>query len=221
MNDDSLIVIDVDQWDRKSHYEWFNQFANPCFSVGKRMDITELLKFCLTNKLSSFATIMYIACCVLNSSESFSLRILNDQVVRVNDANASFTSAINETLFKNCRVKSNLSLFDFCRAVREEGAVLADEVDSKKDFNDIAIVDDIYFSCLPWLDFEYVIQPIPDMSIENKSIPRVTWGKYSDAGNRKEMTMDLTANHALVDGKDAAIAFERIQHYFDRPELLV
>ena len=219
-------VIDVNSWDRRSHFEWFSQFANPCFSLGKSVEVGRTLAFCQEHGLSSFATIMYASCRVLNSIECFRYRMLDGNVVEVPYANAAYTSAINERLFRNCRAYSQLGLEDFCEQVRRlsedrKEEEEREEKDKHGSFNNVAIVDDIYFSCVPWIDFDYVIQPIPDMSDENKSIPRVTWGKYVQEGDGTHMTLDITANHALVDGKDMALAFQMLQDLLDNPEQLL
>ena len=219
-------VIDVSSWDRRSHFEWFGQFANPCFALGKTMEVGKTLAFCRERGLSSFATIMYASCRVLNSIECFRYRLLGGKVVEVPYGNAAYTSAINERLFRNCRANSQLGLEDFCEQVRQlsDDRIQEEEKDDKdkgESFNNVAIVDDIYFSCVPWMDFDYVILPIPDMSDENKSIPRVTWGKYVREGERAHMTLDITANHALVDGRDMALAFEMLQELLDNPEKLL
>lgn len=214
-------MIDISTWERKAHFEWFNQFANPCVTVGNMMDVTTLLEFCSDLSISSFATIMYSVCTALNSIEQFKYRILENTLIEISNANAAYTSAINDKLFKNCRVSSQQSLLSFCAHVKAESAHNKETTGEDKDFNNITIIDDFYFSCVPWIDFAYLIQPIPDMSIENKSIPRITWGKYTQQDQKSLMMMDITANHALVDGKDIAEAFAAIQCLFNEPYRLL
>lgn len=46
-------------------------------------------------------------------------------------------------------------------------------------------------------------------------------GKYVQHGDKTEMTLDLTVNHALADGGDIVEAFELIQQLSDKQIRLV
>ena len=213
--------IDIEKWERKSHYNWFGAFANPCFSLEVRMDITRVLKFCKKNNTSSFATIMYAVCKCLNESLPFRYRILDGKVYEIPHANVAYTIAVND-YFVNTRADMTMNYFDFCKYVKNEQQKMIHSGYVQETYNNTTIVNDIYCSCVPWIDFVSAQQPIPDNMPESNCIPRVCWGKYVKKKwmNKTYMTMNITASHALVDGQDMAKAFVRIQEIFDNPSLL-
>lgn len=213
-----MVKIDLNQWARKSHYEWFSAFADPSFSMNVRMDITALLTFCEQMRYSSFATVMYFVCTCLNTIPAFRLRTRAGEVVELDGANVAYTAMSNTGNFVNCRASLAVECEAFVREVRANKERLESDSYQQKHFNDLSIVDDIYCSCVPWVDFLSVTQPIPDHVPDNKSIPRVCWGRYSKEESGTFMTLNLTANHALVDGYEMAEAFCSIQRAFSAPQ---
>ena len=213
--------IDIENWARKSHYEWFSSFADPCLSLIVRMDITNLLDYCSKNKISTFASITYIVCKSLNSNQAMRLRILDNEVYEIENANVAYTLMAGDACFVNCKAKTNVSFSEFSKQIQKNKEDYGHEGYVQKTFNNTSIIDDIYCSCVPWLDFVSVQQPIPDKSKESNSIPRIVWGKYVKDNEKTYMSLNITANHALVDGIDIANVFKQIQNYFNYPSNLL
>lgn len=208
--------IDLENWGRKSHYMWFSDFADPSLALNVRVDITEVLAYCKKNGASSFAVIMYVICEVINSNRALRLRVLDGDIYEIDRANVAYTIMVNDERFVNCRAKTGCGFAEFSRELERNKNKYADSNYVQAEYNDISVVDDIYCSCVPWVDFTSVTQPIPDKIPESKSIPRIVWGKYvEDADGRYRMTLNVTANHALVDGLDIANVINGIQAAFD------
>lgn len=210
--------IDLNTWKRKSHYEWFSAFANPCFSITSRLDITNLLEFCEKNGTSSFATVMYSICKCLNGIQPFKYRVLNGEVYEIAYANVAYTVNVSNDYFVNNRTITSCDYLEFCSLVKKETEAIRKRKDIQQQFNNTAIIDDIYCSCLPWIDFLSIEQPIPDFCPENSCIPRVCWGKYINENDKIMISITITASHALVDGRDMSMAFISLQNIFDNPE---
>lgn len=210
--------IDIDNWERKSHYNWFSSFADPTMALDVKMDITALLEFCKRRKVSSFAAVMYIACDALNKDEAFRLRVSDGEVVCIDYANVAYTIMVNDRYFVNCRARMNEGFKTFLDDVEANRKKFNGSNFVQQQYNNVSVIDDIYCSCLPWINFTSVKQPIPDNSDESKSIPRICWGKYFTEGERTYLTLNITANHALVDGINFGSVFDRIQEVFDDPE---
>ncbi len=210
-------VIDIDSWDRRSHYEWFSAFADPTLAMNVRMDVTRLLGCCCVRKISTFAALMYIVCSCINNIAAFRLRTLRGEVVELDRADVAYTVLTDSGNFVNCRAPMGRGFHVFAKKVAENRCSVKHSY-IQKQFNDTSVVSDIYCSCVPWIDFTAVRQPIPDNDEDNKSIPRVCWGKYVKDSEKVYMTLNITANHALVDGLNLAQAFIDIQQAFYEPE---
>ncbi len=214
-------VVDIEHWERRSHYEWFSSFADPSLAMDVKMDITKLLEDCKARGLSSFAVVMYAVCRALNNIRALRLRVLGESVVEIPAANVAYTLMTNDSCFVNCRAKAAEGFDVYLKDVKNNQAQFSNSGYVQKQFNNVSIIDDIYCSCIPWLNFQSVRQPIPDKSDESKSIPRACWGRYYQENGRMYMTLNITANHALVDGYDLAQAFEAVQKYFDDIDSLI
>ncbi len=213
--------IDLKTWERKSHYQWFSSFSDPSYGMNVRLDVTRLLAFCKEQNTSSFATIAYAIGRALGSIQAFRYRILEGKIWELDRANLSYTVSVRDEYFVNNRTNSALEYHEFCRQVRQDIDALNAEKPIQEIFNNTSIVDDIYLSCCPWIDFLSITQPMPDNMPESSSIPRVCWGKYTENNGKTEACFNITVNHALVDGKDLAEAFLKMQELFHEPERLL
>lgn len=207
--------IDLNTWERKSHYAWFSSFADPSISVDVKMNVSNVLSYCKENKMSSYAIIMYVICECLNQNKAFRLRVLNDEVIEIDKANVAYTIMVNDSCFVNCRANLKSDFATYMQSVRDNQIKYTNSNYVQEEYNTIAIVDDIYCSCVPWLNFQSIKQPMPDKIPESKSIPRACWGRYYSEGDSMYMTLNLTANHALVDGIDLSNVIISIQNAFD------
>ena len=210
-------IIDIENWERKSHYKWFSAFADPMVALNVKMDITNLLSFCKEQDISSFALIMYIVCECINDNNAMRLRIKGGDVIELDFANVAYTIMVNERCFVNCRAHTHFGWKKYLNDIENNRMRFINSNFIQEEYNDTTIVDDIYCSCLPWLSFLSVTQPIPDNSMESKSIPRIVWCKYYNENQRIYTTMNITANHALVDGMDLSDVYQKIQNAFNDP----
>ena len=55
----------------------------------------------------------------------------------------------------------------------------------------------IFTSCVPWVSFTQVVQPVPSPGDCN---PRIVFGKYIQESKKTLMPLHIQCNHALVDG---------------------
>jgi len=135
-------------------------------------------------------------------------RIEDCGVVEYEAPNPSITVLMPNQTFETCKIPYKQNADDFVKTVREY-IDYTQKFGGNKDFNDDKN-DVYYFSCLPWLDYVQISDPIPD-DIKNASIPRISWGKYVEENERWKITLNVTVNHALVDGKHVSDAINQIQ----------
>ena len=82
--------------------------------------------------------------------------------------------------------------------------------------DDGADPDELFFvSSLPWLTFSAISLPTPTPADSN---PRITFGKFTQEGDRVLLPVNLTANHALVDGLHLAAFFDGMALRAAHPE---
>ena len=85
----------------------------------------------------------------------------------------------------------------------------------KETYNESTIFDEYYITCIPWLSFESMSNPLPNNNSESSSVPRICWDKYRVENDKTIMTLNITVSHAFVDGLPLSQAFHNIQDLFD------
>lgn len=134
------------------------------------------------------------------------MRFRRDQVVRHDAVDLSMTVPTRAGSFSYAYVPylADFTAFDAqAKAVIDTAASDSDLSANSGERDDLA-----YLSCLPWLDYTAMNNAMPGA---DDCIPRVSWGKFVDHGNRWDMAMTLEVHHALVDGAQVGAFFSSVQ----------
>lgn len=205
--------IDIDNWNRKTTYDWFNSFSNSTYSVTVKMDITKLIKFTKETNSSFFANMLYIVVTGLNSIEEMRMRMYNGKPVIYDDINPAFTVMTKGLVFTNARFKNNKDYNIFYKSCREciDGNY---NNEYKQEYNLEDKYDEYYITCVPWINFESATHPIPDDK-HSQCVPRIGWGKYYKVNDRYEISLNIAVSHIFVDGYPLSCCFNKIQELLD------
>lgn len=206
--------FDIDNWNRYTQYRWFSSFSNPTYSVSKEMDVTNVVKYAKGNKKSFFVCFLYILTKGLNSVEEMRLRYVNDKVILYDDINPAFTVMTDLGTFDNVRSKNYDNFTDFYNEAKEKIEKVKHEEKINKTYNDSNRYNEYYITCLPWIEFTGVTHPIPDDK-ESLSVPRICFSKFKEIDGKFILTLNITVNHAFVDGYPLAQVFINIQKLLD------
>lgn len=204
--------IDMDNWKRKDHYNFFKEFGYPHFNIGGNVDITKFYKYIKENELPFFISTLYAVSKAANNIKEFRLRIREDRVVEHDDIHPSFTVLADEELFSFCTSNFIDDFKDF-------------KTNTLKDINDVknnVIIknepgrdDLLYTTCIPWISFTNIIHPLHMNPVD--SIPRIAWGKYFEEGGKIKMPISVQLHHALADGIHIGKYFDLLQEILDNP----
>ena len=209
-------IIDVERWKRKIPYQNFIKYTNPVFSLSTRLDVTKLYDSCKKRGRSFFTDFTFIVTTCLNSVEEFRIRIKGGEVVLYDRINPSYIVMSEDGVIVACRTDIVDDYEQFYANARAD-AERARKGKQVKEFNDGS--NDLYYiSCMPWTDITSVSNPYDLKDVEGSSIPRLTWGRYTEENGLKKMTMDIAAHHALIDGEPVCRAFNKIQDALNDPE---
>ena len=206
-------IIDVETWDRKVPYENFINYTNPVFSLAAPVDVTKLYAYGKSGGTSFFANFLYVVTRSINETEPMRIRIRDDKPVLFDKINASFIVMNDIGVISTCRVGYDKSYKKFYRGVM--AGIESTRKSRQQVFDDPDKNDLIYVSAIKWLDFTSFSNPYDFKDQARSSIPRVTWGKIKEADNKKFVTLDIAAHHALVDGYPVALVFDKISKYID------
>ena len=214
-------IIEIDNLDNPSQYKWFRTFANPCYGMNVKTDVTQVVKVSKATGTSFFANVLYLVTKAFNSVDEMRMREVRGQIRLYDVINPTFTVMTDSGRFANAgfkMIEDYRGFYDKTRQIIEEKKSQTAFGDG---YNDSADFDDYYITCVPWISIESMTHPLPDGNIESSSCPRACWDKYRLENGRYVMTLNVTVNHCFVDGKRLCNVFEAVQNNFDNAETLL
>ena len=199
-------VIDIDNWNRKEHFNFFSQFSEPFFGVTIKMDCTKAYSKAKEKQVSFFLYYLYRALKAANEIDNFKYRIVDNQVYEFDTINASPTINRPNGTFG----------FAYMDYVKEENSFYEkalEEIEKVQSSNSLlpAISGEnvIHFSAIPWIDFTSISHARsfshPD------SCPKISFGKMTQTQGIKSMPIAIHVHHALMDGYHVGQFVEKFQ----------
>lgn len=205
-------MLDLAAYPRRAHFEYFRQMANPYVSVTASCDITALRRLTQERGLPFFLTVLHCAINAANAVPELRQRIRGEGIVEYDRCLSSHTVALPDGTYCYCTLDCAQPLGAFLPAAQAEVA----RVKAAPSLDDGADPDELFFvSSLPWLTFSAISLPTPTPADSN---PRITFGKFTQEGDRVLLPVNLTANHALVDGLHLAAFFDGMAQRAAHPE---
>jgi len=205
-------TIDLNDWKRKEHFEFFSAFKDPVFGIVSEVDCSKAYAFSKENKFSFFAYYMHRSMLAVDSIEELKYRIFEGKVVVYDEIHAGPTIGREDGTF-------GFSFIPFERDFSKFSKLLSQEVEAVRNSTGLRHNVDgnrknvIYYSTLPWSTFSGLKHPSNETDIEG--IPKITFGKAFMRDKIMIMPVSIHAHHGLVDGLHIAKYIETFQKLLD------
>lgn len=200
--------IDMENWTRKQHFKFFNNFDYPHFNITLDLNITKLYNYIKENEISFFKTMVYYVTKSANNIKEFRYRVLdNNQVIEYDQINPSFTIMGEDDVFSFCNSKYFENKDKFFDSMEEnirrykDNPAVSEEEDK---------IDSIYITSLPWISFNSITHPIDIKNVD--SVPRIAWGKYRKENSKVILPFSIQVHHGLMDGYHVSRYLDYIEH---------
>ncbi|MBC7641055.1 MAG: chloramphenicol acetyltransferase [Flavobacterium sp.] len=188
--------LDLESWNRKEHFEFFNKMQEPFFGISTNIDCTLAYANAKKLRISFFTYYLHKTLIAVNQIENFKHRIIDNDVYIFDTINASATILRDDKTF-------GFSLIDFNPNL--DGFVLSTKIETERVrqttglfTRDFPLINLIHFSTLPWVNFTSFSHARNfDFS---DSCPKITFGKMIDINGTKTISMSVHVHHGLVDG---------------------
>lgn len=193
-------IIDINNWERKEHFEWFKDFDEPFWGVVSEIDCTKAYERSKETGIPFFHFYLHKSLKAVNSLENFRLRIEDGQVVCYDKIHASATLNNVEGLYAMSFIKfyDDLEMFSSNAQIEEKRVrnLKGLGVDSNT-----ARKDTIHYSSVPWFKITGLTHA---RNYKYKdSVPKITFGKYEEVNGKKIMNISINGHHGLMDGSHA------------------
>jgi chloramphenicol O-acetyltransferase type A len=199
-------LVDVENWNRKTIYEYFKNYRDPFFNMTANLDATGLYRFCKDKKLSFALANLFFTLQTVNEIREFRIRIKDDQLVEFDRVDATMTIAQPDETFSFCYFENCADVFEF----NERGKAAVEKYTRLKTFDvERERIDLIYCSVIPWVSFTSFKHA---GRLDNRfSVPRIVWGKMFDDQGRKKLPHSVEVHHAIADGFHVGKYFTALQ----------
>ena len=188
-------IIDMATYPRRAHFDYFRSLPYPYVGVTQAVDVTALVSFCREKGVSFFLTMLHAAALAADGVPEFRRRIREGGIVEYDTCPTSHTEPLPDGTYCYCTVRHDLPFGEYIAQAEEAQRRSRSEASIEEDED----VEGMYFvTCLPWLHYTALIQPVAG---GDESNPRISWGKYeADTQGRWMLPVTVLAHHALVDG---------------------
>ncbi len=206
--------LNVQTWNRKEHFAFFNTFQDPFFAVATPMDVTKAYEFSKASGNSFFAVYLHDCMKAVNAVEAFRYRIENENEVVVHDAIHASATILRENNvfgFSFIEYDANFKVFNHNITQEKERIYNSDALFPTKNTEDC-----VFVSALPWVNFTGHKEPFHG---KKESVPRIAFGKMETVGTKKMMTLSVSVNHALMDGYHVGQFTEKFQENLLKHEI--
>lgn len=205
-------ILDIENWKRKEHYEFFSKMASPYFGITAEVDCTKAYEKTKEKGISFFSYYLHKSMIAVNSVEELKLRIIDNQVVLFDTIHAGATIGRNDGTFgfifanfSNDFEEFNSEIQKEIEAVHQSTGLRLNNDDIKKNL--------IRHSTLPWTTFTSLLHPTNFDRTE--SVPKITFGKFSIRDGKKYLPVSVEAHHGLADGLHLSQYFNEFQKQLD------
>lgn len=198
-------VINMENYPRRAHFDYFKNLAYPYLGITSNVDITQFVKRQKSEKTPFFLSFLYEVSEAVNQIPEFRQRIVGNTIVEYTRCDTSHTVAKADGTFAYCRLQSNQTFQEFLPYAMQQQEKTKHSGTIEEGVENESF---IFISTLPWLEYTTLIQPTP---VPADSNPRITWGKYFYQDQQILMPVTVLVNHALVDGKHIADFYRQLE----------
>lgn len=203
-------VIDKAAWPRSAHYDFFGGMSDPFYALTFPVDITPLRAWCRARGLSFYMAMVYGVTKAMERVDAFLYKDRNGVIVKHDRLIPSFTDLRpGSDLFYIVTVEAGEDPEEFCRRAKARSAEQTGFITSGGWAED----ELVYFTCLPWF-------PVTAFTNErdlnpSDSVPRVSWGRWRQEGDRYLLDLSLELNHRLLDGVHVGKFYDELTRWIN------
>lgn len=201
--------IDISTWERKEHFELFQNMLRPQVSVTVELDVTEHFKWRRTVPVKPrfSASLYHAVATAVNGIKEFRYRIVDREVVLYDTIHTGFTYMPKDRLLHANCFAPYVADFEAYAAHCEVATAEADRAPTLFPLSGRG-QEVIYLSMNPAVTFTALVNPWGDPWED--TVPRFVFGKIHERAGRSLLPMGIEALHSFVDGIHISQLLEQV-----------
>lgn len=200
--------LDIQNWSRKEHYDFFKDFDEPFFGIVSEIDCTKAYKLCKQNNISFFAYYLHKSLIAVNSIEEFRYRIVEDKIAVFDKIHAAATIGRIDGTFA-------FTFIEYFEDFNQFSTNLNKQIEKVKNSTGLFMYDNkfrkdvIHYSTTPWIKFTGLTHARQFSTGE--STPLIVFGKIFQDNDNYKIPVSVNAHHSLMDAVHVAKYFQEFE----------
>ncbi len=200
-------LIDLEEFDRKVFFNFYNSFQRHFWSVTTEIDVTNLVNYAKSNHISFYGLMSYFVLKTCLNVPAFLFRFEQGKIFKYNSLTTQFTTLIKRTcnsdISRRLNFDNNLEIF-----LKNFVALKTETEEERIPPHPVELFDNsVFISCQPWFSFSQ-FEPILNLTPED-SVPRLTWDKYHQVDDKYFMNLSFCVDHRFIDGYHIHLFLEK------------
>lgn len=210
-------IIDPNTLLNKKHFDLFNTYDDPTYSLNVTVDITAFYHYVKANNLPMYVSLIYLINNSLNKIKEFRYRYIDGELRLYEYVDPAFTIMTDVGAYDNC--DDVLIHQDFKTFVKEATR----DIDALRDGSGLSRpqqdtrIDQIYYSSIPWISYNAVTQVMHNNKFAY--IPRIVWDKFKITDDKVTTNLTMQVHHAIIDAYPLSKAYLQVQEDLNKPEI--
>lgn len=206
-------VQDLENWERRTHYEAYTTFLPLNWSITVQLDVTALLPALRAQSLRFYPAMLFAAATAVNQNRAFCMAYNAEGVLGWFDEMHPNYTIFHEDdqTFSDIWTTYHANFSEFYANTIQDMTQWRDAKGYKTKPN--RPVNCFPASMTPWLDFTAcsfdTFRPAQMLQ------PIITFGKYHSCADKTVLSVSICASHAVADGWHAACLARDMQHTID------
>lgn len=192
---------EITNFKRQELFNHYNSCDNPFIIITVKIDVTNVVEFCKTNK-NFYGTLGYLVTKTVNQIDAYKYRYIDNKIYYCDKVNSNYTENYGEDMIGYFPVTYQN---DYNKYI-EEFKLTKKEYVENKIYNTENKYDEIWLSCAPWFKFTALVPPFS----KSNTIPQFIWDKYELENDKYYVNMLIMLHHGFGDGSHIAEFIETL-----------
>jgi chloramphenicol O-acetyltransferase type A len=202
-------LLDISNWNRREHFEFFSKFDEPFFGIVAEIDCTNAYSFCKEHQIPFFLYYHYKSVIAVNQTEEFRYRIKDNGIIVYDTIHVTTTISRDDNTFAFSFIPYTLSFEEFLKMAQSEIGIVRSTEGLRMNEN-TGRLDVIHYSTIPWISFTGVSHARNFKFAD--SIPKITFGRFSRENMKKNMPVSINVHHGLMDAYHVGQYLQLFEH---------
>ncbi len=189
--------VDLDNWNRKEHFEFFSAFDEPFFGITTTVNFTKGYQKINDLGYPYFLFYLHKSLLAINEVEALKYRIEDNEVFLYDTIHASPTIGREDHTFGFSFLEFDRDFEAFVSKSKKKIEIIRNSK-GLCHTDDTKRIDTIHYSSIPWYSFTGLTHARHFQFVD--SIPKISFGRYSKENDQLNLPISIHVHHALADG---------------------